>query len=213
MKKPYFRLILVLMIVITAGVAFKSPEIAMIFAATSVSAILLDNLENLDKLELFGLKAKLKEKIQEAEVTIEHLRSLAVSLSQPAISLITMHGNITKKFTHDYKAALIKQINDQLRYISIPEDHIREANRLWYFQNLNDHALRITEGLYPNYKEEIEKLLALGEDGAMVGTPEQYLELLKKHNLLDNHRKELVEDFAYYRKNREYRRPELWSSL
>ena|SRR5579862_2684757 len=206
MKKFLFGLMLFCILLISAITSWIGRnDTGWLILIGSSAMILLANLNKLKSIKFYGLAAELKETIQEANLTIDQLKTLAMVLAEPAISLIAATGT-PRPLPLIYRKSLVDRINFVLKNIEVPEEEIRRMNdvfrhtlRLW-------HGVRIVEGI-----QNVPQDLHLPHK--QFATPENYEQFLTSRDMLTNERKELIEDLKYFIEKDDLRRPETWNDI
>lgn len=207
MKNFFFILMLFLIVLISVYLSWIGRnDTSWLILIGSAAMILLANLSKLKSIKIYGLEAELRETIHEANLTIDQLKSLAIVLAEPAISLIAASdASIPMPFL--YRKNLVDRINFILKNnIEVSEDEIRRMNDVFRCRLRMRHGARIVANI-----QDIPLDLHLTFDGKFA-LPEHYEKLLADQNMLTNERRELIEDLKYFIEKDELRRPETWKN-
>jgi len=99
--------------------------------ATGIALIMLCRF-NVDSLKIFGLEAKLQNKIDEAERILDRLRGISIPVSEIAISVASKTGRTPEKISRRELHRYIETINHELNEIGVTSEKIEEIKRGWY---------------------------------------------------------------------------------
>lgn len=103
----------------------KAASSTVCFTAGSF-LFLIVNLDKIEYFKAFGMEAKLRQTLNEANATVEHLRQLAVSISGPMISMINRLGRWNSAFSQEEKDEFFNNIEKELLAIGIKKSDILE---------------------------------------------------------------------------------------
>lgn len=190
-----------------------------IMIASSIIFIFLVFMYNLEKFSEIrattkGFEAKTRDIIKEAEITIKELQNLGKTLVRTELSLVMRNGRIGG-YPEDEKDKVKKSIINILNELNVPEDEQgkifdEEWNRFIVF----DYVMGIlgngripqdfTEGEKEEWKDLRQDIL---NDPP---SPDKIEKFLVKCDCLSNERSELIEDYRFFLKEKEHRRPEIW---
>ncbi len=210
------KILLVIIVVISTIIAwFNKTSVAWIFMISSFGALLLANLDKLKKFKLWGLEAELKDMISEANATIEQLKILAKAIAKPTIGLIAADMMPNIPFPLLFKHNMVSEINKALNILGLTKSGIVEASSIYYMLMLYLHGVMITKDIKTIEPDILMKLhLRINDDGNyQLATPKEYESFLKERDLLNEERKELIEDLQYFISHQEFRRPQIWSGF
>ena len=201
-KYLYYILLFSVVLVATLLSFFGKTDTSIIFMSGSFAMIFLGNLEKLEFFKFYGVEARIKATINEANATIEQLKSLSKALAEPAISLIAS-SVIPNPMPLSYRLSLISRINEILQSLQIPPEEIQRINGVSGNVLRVLHISRITAGI-DNIPPDL--LITSGQ----FSSPGAYEEFLNSRKLLTPERQELIKDLQYFIESGKFRRPELW---
>jgi len=115
---------------------------------------------NLESFEIFGLKAKLKNTIDEAEKIIAHLRGISIPISEISVSLTARSGRIGVPVSREKQIELIEEITKELKGIEVANREIERVKADWYFYTAFDFALVLYTKLHEMFNENKNNLRA-----------------------------------------------------
>ena len=199
-KNSVIRLFLIISVyVVPAWVLFhagwKEATTVCIFA---IVTIILFRLEDIEALELWGLKAKLQKRIDEAAVTIEQLKKLAICISQPVYDGLAPLS-LTQSVSLEDKYKQKRNIDAVLESIGIETKEIRLASQLWEaaFASKLAHLTIINgENLAPEIQKNAGALLELKV--AKMIPPKELIEFLEKNALMSPAREKRLSEYLHF---------------
>jgi hypothetical protein len=166
-----------------------------------------------DKAPDDGLEIKGREVIEQAEVTIIEMQNLAKLVSKTALSLIKRSGR-PGGYPEEEQEALKESFLKVLHELNLSkrdrEDVLEEYNK---FIEMDYVDLLLKSHIAINWpKEELGKRREmLNNVFSDCPSPEQIEELLTRNGSLSKNHQDILEDYKYFHKYKEYRQPEMIS--
>lgn len=204
-------LLLYLVAMPTAGVIKGELEAAGFFAGIGIAALLMLRLPDLVEFKAFGLEAKLRESIREAEATIDQLRELAATLAGPALDDLAMHGQTFTHLTFEHRCSQKERIVTTLRSIGLAETKIEEVADLWTSVARFFVAAEMNARVHkrnPQLARELRKVIGKRDD---LSPPAQIKAFLDAHEI-EADVLEIFDDYDRLWRTGELRHPERISS-
>jgi uncharacterized membrane protein len=157
-----------------------------------------------------GFEFEFRRIMKEAEVTIAEMQELAKLVSKTALSSMKrmpIYGGYSIAQEETIKESFLKMLSKIKLSSKDIEYVLEEYNK--YIEMDYVHLLLIvnTSGLMQDEHNELIQMEACSEDN--YPSPEEIETYLEKHNFVDKLRKELLEDYKYFRANKKYRRPKV----
>lgn len=162
-----------------------------------------------------GITAKTRDLVLRTEGAISELQMLAAQLAALGLSLIKRQGRFGG-YKVDEEQRLRASTLAVVRRLGVRETEIRSAMSDWHAVEDFDYV----QGILGN-----SQLPAPRDDNDLVKdwknlrsfhygeapTPSAISTFLTKYQLLDPFRQELIEDYEYYIRHRDHRRPDVWA--
>lgn len=126
--------------------------------AAGISLIMLYRF-NVESLKIFGMEAKLQNKINEAERILERLRGISIPVSEIAISVASKTGRTPEKISRRELHRYMETINHELNEIGVASEKIEEIKRGWYSITSMEMAQDILKTTRDCLEENISSLL------------------------------------------------------
>ena len=184
----------------TAGFCIVSGIVAMLATRFGDIAVLA-----------FGpLRAELREKIEEADQTMQRLKELTATTAKAALDLIQSAGR-WEALTDEHIDGLYNSYGTLLDDLKIDRGPI-EA--FWHTVIEYDYILMATGGTtIPTGANagEMERWEGLRRGIENRASPDEIRAFLNDTRYNANEREELVQDLEHYRQHREHRRPDVWA--
>ena len=165
---------------------------------------------------LKGFSAKPREVIAEAKAVTTEIKQLAKVLVENQISSL-IHHNRLSSIGELEKENRKDELLDRLRSIDVPEDEVQETLGDWYKYMIRDYSQAIigegacgaaAKGISQDcYEEYMEFRNRTSENPA---TPDELEQFFEKFKILTPEKKEQIEDYGYYLKEKKHRRPDEW---
>ncbi|WP_454669548.1 hypothetical protein [Achromobacter kerstersii] len=162
-----------------------------------------------------GITAKTRDLVRKTEGAINELQMLAAQLAALGLSLIKRQGRLGG-YSVDEEQQLRTSTLEVVRRLGVADIDIRKAMSSWHAAEDFDYVQGILgNSRLPAPRDEKEliedwKRLRAFQFGE-APTPTDVRSFLAKHQLLDPLRQTLVEDYEYYIRHREHRRPDVWA--
>ena len=135
-------------------------------AASSASAFgggalsfVLANLREFKRIGGFGMQAeRLEEKVREADIALDHIRSLAAEVSAPILTIAARLGRWNTAFSQKETYDLMVRIKALLNQNKVPPEKIDHAFREFDFYILLDMARPIKKSIMNLIQEKIQSI-------------------------------------------------------
>ena len=192
----------------TAAVIAGQNTGAGILAAVGLACMLMLRLEDIAEIGAFGLRAKLRQAIHEAEITTDGLRSLALALAKPILSELAMHGQMMSRINTEELSESHDNIIKSLRDLNASPAELAKANEIWAHVALIKLVQLIRARLVQTNNSSTEMALS-----SLVQTKGGDLSASDVSNFLDHNDihdieiAELSKDINYLKINGSFRRP------
>lgn len=200
-----------------AGPVVGAPWAASLMTAFGFVGLLIA--ANLDRISEFkasksGTEARTRTILNKAEVTIEQLQIIAKTVAGLSLSLVQRSGRFGG-FSDVEQNQVYNDTLGALSKIGIQGGELAEITRDWHRVVDFDYAFFVLGGHTVPEKFEpsaiAEWSLLRGDGFEKVATPAEVRAFLTKRGLLSTRMEELVQDYEYYRANRQHRRPDVWA--
>lgn len=186
--------------------------LAILYFVASMAFLFVANLDSIikNKTPKEGFETEARELIQKAEVTIIEMQNLAKLVSRTALSLIKRSGRLGG-YPEEEQEALKESFLELLKDLHLSKEErenvLEEYNRFIE----QDYVFLLLESHIPiNWpKEELQKRRDMLNMIPSCPSPERIEDLLIRNESLSKNHKDILEDFKYFRKFKEYRRPEM----
>ncbi|MGV8865225.1 MAG: hypothetical protein ACOH2T_29315 [Pseudomonas sp.] len=202
-----------------------SAKFGVLCFVSGTLAVLFSKIETLEELSVGPLKAKLRKAIDEANATVEQLRTLGSELSDATLSLLMatefMNGMDVKA-----KFALHRKIIECLTNLGASDEQIQNAQGNWlkgvsvmYLRLIRQHVEGRESFTQRNLDVGADELAASSEIFAMsnfdiwhVPTPSEMRETLRKHSISNVVASEWISDYETFLKTSTIPRVDLFLS-
>lgn len=173
---------------------------------------------NLDRISEFkasasGVEARTREVVNRAEGAIAELRVLALHVAEVSLSLAMRQGR-WGGFSDNDLDRLRKSVIENLQRLGISDEQSRLVLKDWHQIVEFDYAYHILGGsrIPDNASPEVRKQWDAMRQGGFerYSTPDELEQFLRSTNYLRPDLQELIEDYRFYIKERQHRRPEIW---
>ena len=210
---------------VIASIRSKANLSAAVVAALVIAAAfcaLMGNPDRFDSLKLSpvtGIEAKAREVIQKAEVTQHAFQKLATMTGELLIDLNAAQGRFVGGASERSEQDKRKQeIIEALRESGLPKEDIAQVSagdRKWNVIDYINGIVQVAAKQAPTdrrqeWQASISSMIGDGSNWDTI-TPEQLHDLLARFGVLNEENENLIEDFRYYLKSGEQRRPEVWA--
>ena len=129
------------------------------FGGGSLS-FLLANLREFKRIKGFGIQAeRLEDKVREADIALDHIRSLAAEVSAPILTIAARVGRWDTAFTGKETYDLMVRIKALLNQNKVPQEKIDHAFREFDFYILLDMARPIQKSIMNLIQEKIQSIM------------------------------------------------------
>ena len=183
-------------------------------ALAAASGCLLFAIVNLEKFESFkgaGFEAKLNKAVNDAYATIDRLQEIAIALTEPIVSSITMHKRMLQYIPMKYRIEQIKDIEKSLISLGIAEDRVNKATEFFYSVIEQDHIKQIfyailkEEGAPTALKESAKRMTESFPDDF------DFHEFMAKQDWkATGETAERIADLEFFKSKRTFRRIDIW---
>ncbi len=161
-----------------------------------------------------GIEAETREVVREARSTIKELQDLSKIMTMTTLGLVKRAGRFAAGYSYDEKDSIKESVLNVLQQIGISDQECERivAESKWYKYTELDYVHHILGArLFPSDRiAEWNKVRHRSLDN--LATPEELTKLFDQSGLLNTEIKELIEDYRYYIKFRQQRRPDIWNN-
>lgn len=112
-----------------------------------ILCLIFSSLPLFQSFDILGMKGVLKEKIEEADELIEHLKAFSVPTTKLLISNLARSGRMGAKLPRQESYELCNEIVASMRKYGVEEADIEIAKRDWHRFNLFDMAQPLFQGI------------------------------------------------------------------
>lgn len=211
----------VLLVPIIIGVYFDDPSTSWVAALCGAFVIFMAKVESLAELSLGPVKAKMKQKLQEASATIEQLRNVAVTSSEATLTDL-MAGSFMGGMTLEKQLDLHDKVINALHEIGASSEQIEKAETDWNkgVSIIYHRAIMkaVEERKHPNQinTQATDEQKAAGKEiqdlldfkNWAVPTPHQIRTVLDKYNISSEDADKWIGDYEHFLQNKEIRNRE-----
>jgi hypothetical protein len=219
----WLKILSVIVAFICLGVSFWSgyEQKHGLMGVSFLSFIFLLAFSSLDrfseiKASLSGFEAKTRKILEEAEITIKELQKLAVIVASSTLSLVVRSGRVIG-FYEEEKEQIRLSTMRVLEELKVPKSEqelvLKDWHRFTEIDYVNAILNRSKKGkdreLGAGYQKELG--LDFSEHIPTMPTPDVLEDFLKRHNLFEEELRPYLEDYRYYVKYKQHRRPDVWA--
>lgn len=205
------------MIGVSVFFGYEDKQVAMGIAAfTSLTLLAFSHLDQIAefKASADGFHAKTRDLVKKAEITLSELQELATILGRIQISLLVRQGRMSG-YSEAEQQVYRKEIHDVLEKIGISRekqmDTLKEVIRFTKFDYVSKIlGNSIPKGLPSEKVTEWKELRRCLDNPPSISTLEVFLE---ENGILDEERRELLDDYSHYLETGEHRRLEVFDSV
>jgi hypothetical protein len=194
----------------TFAVLFGNNAGAGVLGAVGAAALVMTRLQDITKFALFGLKAELRKAVREANATTAQLRDLAVSLAEPSLNYMSMHGVMLSQLTFESQYTSKVRIVSALRRLKVSEAKIKEVSQFWIeiaLRKLSNVMAQRLHTINPTIVDEfVDKIRLVNDRPTTTARIDQFL---KKADIDDAEIMQLLSDYDHLAQTGEVRRPEV----
>ncbi|WP_338881712.1 hypothetical protein WHX56_15200 [Achromobacter veterisilvae] len=200
---------------ITLGALGRWEVLVICFFATAL-LLLCANLDQIAEISASsdGLRAKTRELVRQTEGAISELQMLAAQLAALGLSLIKRQGRLGG-YSVPEEQRLKSDTLAVVARLGVRNEEIQSAMSEWHAVEEFDYVQSILGNSQiprPISDHELAKEWKDLRNFSFGSAPDPSVlrEFLKKHRLLDDDREALIQDYEFYRCNREHRRMHIW---
>ena len=206
---------------LTAGItlgAFGHWQILVICFFSFVLFLLCANLDRIAEISASpdGLTAKTRELVQRTEGAINELQLLAAQLAALGLSLIKRQGRFGG-YSVIEEQRLKSDMLDVIGRLGVPATDIQAALSDWHAVEEHDYVQGILgNGRIPGANDNQDLIKEWKQirrfSFGHAPEPSTLRAFLTKHELLDDDREALIQDYEYYRLTKQHRRMDVWEA-
>jgi hypothetical protein len=208
----------------TALVIHGSASAATITLAIGVFVTFMARLEGLSKFKVGFMEAEMKQVIEEANATLEQLRSVASSVAKSAL-LDSMAANFILGTPIENRLAIHDQIIESLKGVGLSDKEMSDVTDMWnrgigmLFQMAIYHKMtgghRSGEAKYNKVTAAMaNKFQAMYDISKWkAASPQELKQFLVEHKLLTDETSQLVEDYQHFFNTRDIRSKDVFRCL
>jgi hypothetical protein len=195
------------------GILGRSKEMS-IGGGLLVLGLVFTRFEIFDSFKGFGLEAKMREKIDQAEkvvsdayASMEQTRELAKALAKNAFTVIARVG-LYAPLTTPERVAAVEELRDGLRVVGISENEIDSLATEADFVLRWRHAIRLESLAAP--PQAVAEIGALRDYSTKrLASAAEHMDVVKKYGMTGE-AFEAAQDFLHFEREGKLRRPEVW---
>ncbi len=210
---PYLNLIVGFLIIIVPvtllGFWGKKNGMWLIVLA-GATVLTFANIEKIQRFKIAGFEAEMKKVVQEANATIEQLRSVATTSARATITSL-MADNFIDDFTLKNQLELHDQLISNLEKIGASKQQIGEADEMWKRGVGVIYHRGIGNKLDSPTAQEFQGLLKL--DDWKAPTSGEIEKFIESKGLMNQELKDLIDEYKYFESTGTIRRKELFFEL
>jgi hypothetical protein len=169
----------------------------------------------IDKIKKFkgaGFEAELKDAVNEAYATIEKLQDIAVMLSEPIVTEVTMHKRTMEYIPLKYRYEQIKEIESSLLNLGVDKEKINKATNFFYSVYREDHIKKVAYAITQDQdaSDELKQEMENYKEGD-ISVEFSISEFLATYDYKPSYEvAELIKDSEHYDKEKTFRRIDTW---
>jgi hypothetical protein len=189
-----------------------------VLTAATFGCCALLSFANLDRISefkatKFGIEAKTRKVLEQAQHTVSELQSLAIIVAETTLSLVKRNGRLggySDEEADNIKASVLTV----LKKIGVPDSQSDGVLQDWHKLTEFDYVIfilghsHVPTG-FDDHNIICQEWKALKSFEA-VPSPQQIRDFLSKWELLTDEREEQVKDYEFYLCNQRHRRPDVW---
>jgi hypothetical protein len=215
----WIGVILTIVAPLIIGIHYKDPSTSWVAALCGAFITFISKWEEISELSLGPVKAKMKEKIEEAEKVLRQLRE-AVTVNAHATLTDLGAGSMSGGMRTDRRLEIHKNIISNLKEIDCTDEQVARAERDWkkvmniYYcgfitqlveERTSPHLKNFnTSGSRKKAYNELKELEDFGK--WKMPSPEQIRSVLSRHSVQDEAVDGWVDDYEHYLETNEVRR-------
>jgi hypothetical protein len=172
---------------------------AAVLSLVGIVMIVITRIDDIELFKLWGLEARLRQKIDEASATVEQLKRLASAIAEPAISSLAMHDQMMRRLNLSYRHKMKGDIDHMLREIGVSNEKISEIGAVWNQMMAYRLARHVVEG--ENVSEQVWKdwqELAQAYEHERPVPPGKVEAFLKERKMWGSDRARRLEDYKHF---------------
>ena len=125
--------------------------------AASICCLIFVHLPQFKKFKGFGIEAELKQKIEEANETLERLREITVPIAHMLFTMVAKMGRWSSSIPRRQQYEITKKIENELKSNGVKPVHLEKAKGDWHHYNIIDLARPIMEGTLKDVDEGVAR--------------------------------------------------------
>jgi len=164
-----------------------------------------------------GFEAEMREKIDEAYATLDHLRKLAVDVVEPLLTLLAMQNRMLQYIPQQSKIEIKNEIVQSLEQLEVSRSKIQEATKFFDAVLIQDHLRRLSNlasksnDIEESVKDSLKETADISSSDKLVNVDLNEISGLLGNSIEGNSEiREAFLDLEYYLTKRRLRRPEKW---
>jgi hypothetical protein len=206
---------------IIIGIGFDDTSTSWVAALCGAFITFVSKLNEISELSLGPVKAKMKEKIDEVNTILQHLREALTVTSQTALTDLIAGGmiggmSLSKRLElHENIIANLRAIGASDEQISLAERDWRKGISIVYFRTIQVVLEGRKSPNTVNFETPKDKKQASHEIGELldfkswnVPTPHQIRSVLTRHSIEDEDTESWINDYEHFLDHNEIRRRE-----
>lgn len=220
----WFSVIFVATVPIFIGIKFVNVKMAAVSVLCGALLLVASKIEIIKEFSMGPLKAKMKETIQEANATIEQLKTVSVASAKATLTSLmakNFWGGVSRKAQLD----LHDQIIESLKKVGFSNQEINEADEMWnrgigmiYLNKVSSLIAEIRKSNPTNSPAHAEAQKTqkdfqdlLDFENWKVPSPDKMTSFLKERGFLKPEMEEWIADHRHFLNTGEIRRRDLFA--
>lgn len=159
-------------------------------------------------------ETELRTAVDDANVTMETVKRMAVSMVRPMLGMVAGEGR-WGGMGRDKKAIFVNEMDQMLRKLGCVDLEIKKTHEIYDQYLLWDHGSAIVQKILPEIKGD--KPLTAQANGFMdfsklyVANPNEFRAFIKANSIKNSEIEEYIKDLEHFIKLKELRRPDKWN--
>ncbi len=207
----FFAWLYIFIVPIVFGVMDK----AGLMTASVLAGCLILAFAYIDKIKKFkgaGFEAELRDAVNEAYATIEKLQGIAVKLSEPIVTEVTMHKRMIQYIPLKSRYEQIKEIERSLRDLGVKEEEIEKTTEFFYSVFREDHIKKVVYGVLKDEStpDQLKEIMETYKEGNIPADLKIADVVASSEYTPSSEVAELVKDAEHFDREKSFRRIDTW---
>ena len=111
---------------------------AIVVFGASGMFLIISNADKFVDFEVFGLKTRMRNTLNEADELLEKLRGITFPIAEMLFTTAARSGRYSAHMSRRQGQELVKRIDSELRLCGVSEEQLEKAKADWHFYNIFD---------------------------------------------------------------------------